>query len=57
MTYEAKKNAGFEETWRVEGCNGPSEPHMLIAIFTGPDAGSRAIAYVAWQNPALSLAN
>jgi hypothetical protein len=50
MKYEAIQDESFKDTWRVEAIDHESEMVIYVAVFTGPDAGARAQAYVEWQN-------
>ena len=50
MTFEVARSRGMQDEWRVEAINEQGEGEIYIALFSGPEAQSRAEEYAAWKN-------
>ncbi len=52
MTYEAFQDKMSPFDWRVEATNEEGDGEVYVAIFTGPNARSRAEEYAEWKDHA-----
>jgi hypothetical protein len=50
LRYEVAEDALHPGDYRVEAIDTDSDGEVYIAIFTGPDAKSRAKEYAKWKN-------
>jgi hypothetical protein len=54
MTYEVVQDRNFPGDWRVEAVNHSGDGEVYTAIFTGPDAETRAREYAQWKTTKVS---
>jgi hypothetical protein len=50
MNYEAFADNNVPGDWRVEAIDFENEGNVYVAIFSGPEAQTRAEDYARWQN-------